>query len=206
MHDVFPAQRLACPECDALVDAPELSIGDKVLCPRCESLLVSFQPNSLHRTAAFAMAAAVLFVVSNLFPFLTLSAGFRASEMRLWQSVSGMGEQGYPYLAAAIAIFILAAPALVIGVLLYLVLPLLADRRLPGAVALGRWLNRAKRWNMAEVYLVSVLVSLMKLGHLATLTLGTSFWAYVALIVCLTAAIVSIHPHELWHRIEEAGR
>jgi paraquat-inducible protein A len=147
----------------------------------------------------------VLFVVSNLFPFLTLSAGFRASEMRLWQTVSGMGEQGYPYLAAAIAVFILAAPALTIVALLYLVLPLIGDRRLPGAIPLGRWLHRAKRWNMAEVYLVSVLVSLMKLGHLATLTLGTSFWAYVGQIVCLTAAIVSIHPRELWHRIEEAG-
>jgi paraquat-inducible protein A len=126
--------------------------------------------------------------------------------MRLWQSVSGIGEQGYPYLAAAVAIFILASPAVVIGALLYLVLPLLADRRLPGAIALGRWLHRAKRWNMAEVFLVSVLVSLMKLGHLATLTLGTSFWAYVGLIISLTAAIASIHPHELWLRIEEAGR
>jgi paraquat-inducible protein A len=206
MNDLFPAQCLACPECDALVEVPELRLGDKVICPRCHSLLLSYQHNSLHRTAAYAMAAAVLFVVSNLFPFLSLRAGFRASEMRLWQSVSGIGEQGYPYLAAAIAVFILAAPALVIGGLLYLVLPLLGDRRLPGAVALGRWLHRAKRWNMAEVYLVSVLVSLMKLGHLATLTLGTSFWAYVGLIVCLTAAVVSIHPHELWHRMEEAGR
>ena len=197
---------MACPDCDALVDAPELRPGDKVICPRCHSLLLTYGRDSLHRTAAFAMSAAVLFVVSNLFPFLTLRAGFRASEMRLWQSVSGMGEQGYPYLAAAVAIFILAAPAMVIVGLLYLVLPLLADRRLPGAVGLGRWVHRAKRWNMAEVYLVSVLVSLMKLGHLATLTLGASFWAYVGLIICLTAAVVSIHPRELWFRIEEAGR
>ena len=176
------------------------------MCPRCQSLLLSYQPNSLHRTAAFAMAAAVLFVVSNLFPFMTLRAGFRSSEMRLWQSVSGIGEQGYPYLAAAVAVFILAAPAVVIGGLLYLVLPLLADRRLPGAIALGRWVHRAKRWNMAEVFLVSVLVSLLKLGHLATLTLGTSFWSYVGQIICLTAAIVSIHPSELWLRIEEANQ
>jgi hypothetical protein len=36
--------------------------------------------------------------------------------------------------------------------------------------------------------------------------LGTSFWSYVGQIICLTAAIVSIHPSELWLRIEEANQ
>jgi paraquat-inducible protein A len=71
---------------------------------------------------------------------------------------------------------------------------------------LARWVHRARRWNMAEVFLVGVLVSLMKLGTLATLSIGTSFWAYVALIICLTAAIASIHPRELWYRLEEANQ
>lgn len=180
--------------------------GQKVVCPRCLALLFSFERNGLHRTAAFAFAAAVLFVVSNLFPFMTLRAGFRESEMHLWQSVSGLAQQGYAYLAVAVSIFILAAPALVIVGTLYVILPLMNERRLPGAIQLGRWMHRAKRWNMAEVFLVGVLVSLMKLGNLATLTLGTSFWAYVGLIICLTAAIASIHPRELWLRLENANR
>jgi paraquat-inducible protein A len=205
MHSLLPAQCIACHDCDALVETPDLQPGQKVVCPRCLALLFSFQHNSLHRTAAFALGAAVLFVVSNLFPFLTMRAGFRESEMHLWQSVSGIGEQGYPYLAAAVAIFILAAPALVILGLLYLVVPLLNERRMPGAIALARWVNRGKRWNMAEVFLVGVLVSLMKLGSLATLSLGTSFWSYVAQIICLTAAIASIHPRELWFRLEQAN-
>ena len=203
-HAPLPSQWIACHDCDALVETPELHPGEKAVCPRCLALLFSFEHNALHRTAAFALAAAFLFVVSNIFPFLTLRAGFRESQMHLWQSVSGLGAQGYPYLAGAVAIFILAAPALVITGLLYLVLPLLKQRRLPGAIVLGRWTHRARRWNMAEVFLVGVLVSLMKLGKLATLTLGTSFWAYVGLIICLTAAIASIHPRELWLRLEQA--
>ena len=46
---------------------------------------------------------------------------------------------------------------------------------------------------MLDVYLLGVLVSLLKLGKLATLTLGTSFWAFVGLIVCLTLVRV-VHP------------
>ncbi|HEX8281498.1 MAG TPA: paraquat-inducible protein A [Chthoniobacterales bacterium] len=195
---------LVCHDCDALLAMPDLEVGEKASCPRCVAMLMSKARNSLDRTAAFAMASAVLFVVANAFPFLTLRAGFRESEMLLWQSATGLGEQGYPYLGAAVFIFIIVAPALLIGGLLYVVLPLRWERRLPGAIPLCRWVFRARRWNMMEVFLLSVLVSLLKLGKLATLLLGTSFWALVALIICLTASLASIHPRELWERIESA--
>lgn len=187
-----------------LLDLPPLQEGEKVICPRCVSPLLSHERNSIHRTAALAMAAGLLFVVSNCFPFMTLRAGFRESEMLLWQSASGLEEQGYPYLAGAVSIFILAAPVLLIGGLLYLLLPLLWDRRLPGAIPLCRWVLAARRWNMIEVFLLGALVSLLKLGKLAELTLGASFWSFVGLIICLTAALASIHPRELWTRLEMA--
>lgn len=184
---------------------PSLREGEKLICPRCLALLLTYAPNSLHRTAAYAFASALLFAVSNFFPFMTLRAGFRESEMLLWQSVSGLEEQGYPYLGGAVSFFIIIAPSLLIAGLLYLVVPLLLwNRRLPGAIPLCRWVLAARRWNMIEVFLLGALVSLLKLGKLATLTLGTSFWSFVGLIICLTAALASIHPRELWARLEEA--
>ena len=57
---------------------------------------------------------------------------------------------------------------------------------------------------MVEVYLLGVLVSLLKLGSLARLTLGTSFWAFVGLIICLTAALACIDHRELWARLDMA--
>lgn len=183
---------------------PELDEGEKAICPRCIAVLLTRGRNSLHRTAAFAMASAILFGVANAFPFMSLRAGFRESQMRLWQSATGLAEQSYPYLGAAVSLFIIGAPALLIVGLLYVVLPLLWNRRLPGAVPLCRWVFRARRWSMLEVFLLGALVSLLKLGKLATLDLGISFWAFVALIVSLTAALGSIHPTELWRRIELA--
>lgn len=198
------SDHLACPECDALFQAPVLHEGERIVCPRCASLLFGYRRNSLRRAVAFALASAPLFLVANCFPFLSLRAEFRESQMLLWQSVSGLQEQGYPYLAIAVAIFTLAAPAFMIGGLLYLLLPLMAERQLPGAIPLCRWVYRARKWNMIEVYLLGVLVSLLKLGKLATLTLGLSFWSFVGLIICLTAAIASIDPREIWTRLENA--
>lgn len=200
------SNHLACPDCDALFDAPEVNEGEEVLCTRCGAKLFHFRRNSVQRSAALTIAAAILFVVSNMFPFMTLRAGFRESAMLLSQSVSGLEEQGYPYLGSAVAIFTLIAPTLVIVGLIYLLLPLLARRRLPGAIPLCRWVYRARKWNMIEVFLLGALVSLLKLGKLATLTLGTSFWAFVGLIICLTAALNSMDYRELWTRLENAQR
>lgn len=206
VHPLHTIRQLVCPDCDVLLDAPLLQEGEKAICPRCVSPLVSQQRNPLHRTAALALAAGILFIVSNCFPFMTLRAGFRESEMLLWQSASGLEEQGYTYLAFGVSFFILAAPMLLIGGLLYLLLPLLWEKRWPGAIPLCRWVLAARRWNMMEIFLLGALVSLLKLGKLAELTLGASFWSFVGLILCLTAALASIHPRELWARLELATR
>ncbi len=173
-------------------------------CSRCGATLFHYHPDSIHRALAFTIAAAFLFLVSNFFPFMTLRAGYRESQMVFSQSVSGLEHQGYPYLGAAVAVFTLIAPSLIILGLTYLLVPLLSGRRWPGAIPLCRWVYRARRWNMLEVFLLGALVSLLKLGKLASLTLGISFWAFLGLILCLTAALASIDPRELWTRLERA--
>ena len=205
MRSAGSSRYIACPDCDAFFEAPEVEEGAQVLCPQCRALLFQYHHNSLHRATAFTLAAAFLFAVANVFPFMTLQAGYRESEMLLSQSVSGLENQGSPWLGLGVGVFTLGAPTLVIGGLLYLLGGLLLDRRLPGAVPLCRWVYRARRWNMIEVFLLGALVSLLKLGKLATLTLGISFWAFVGLIVCLTAALSSIDYRELWTRLEDAG-
>ena len=136
------SNHLACPECDALFQAPVLHEGERIVCPRCAALLFGYRRNSLRRAASFSLAAAPLFLAANSFPFLSLREELRESQMLLWQSVSGLEGQGYPYLATAVAIFTLLAPALMIGGLLYLLLPLMAERQLPGTHApeTHRWL------------------------------------------------------------------
>ena len=197
-------QYLACHDCDTLFQAPVLQERERVICPNCGASLFTYRPNSVHRAAAFVSASAVLFFVANIFPFLSLRKDLRGNDMLLYESVSGLVDQGYPYLAVAVALFMLAAPTLLILGLMYLLLPLLQDRRLPGASWICRAVSSARQWNMTDVYLLGVLVSFLKLGKLAQLTLGTSFWAYVALIISLTAAVTSIDNRELWARLELA--
>jgi len=195
---------LACRDCDALFSAPEVREGERVICPRCSNCVFIRHPNFVHRTAALVFSAAFFFILANAFPFLTLRSDYRESSMVLGGAVSGLENEGFPALATMVAVFILAAPGLIIGALLYLLVPLLRGRRLPGALHLCRVIHEARQWSMVDVFLLAVLVSLLKLGKVATLALGTSFWAFAGLIACLTAALAAMDHAELWEKIEAA--
>ncbi len=201
-----PSQLLACHDCDALFECRPLEEGETVICPRCQAKLHSCRKNSVHRSTALAISASVLFIVANLYPFLTLEVSGQLSEISLSQSVSELEARGSPWLAAGVAIFIIGSPSLMLLGMLYLLLPLLSGRRLPGALAICRWVYGTDPWNMIEVFLIGVLVSLLKLGDIAKVSLGTSFWAFAGVIVCLTASLGSIDRRELWDRLEVAGK
>ena len=195
---------IACPDCDALYTAPEIHEGERITCPRCHSNLFTRRRNFVNRAAALAFSATFFFILANAFPFITLRADYRESAMHLAGSVSGLEEHGFPILAGMVGVFTLAVPSLVMGALLYILVPLLSERRMPGALHLCRAMYEARRWNMVEVFLLGALVSLLKLGKLATVTLGVSFWAFAGLIVCLAAAMAAIDHAELWEKLEAA--
>lgn len=201
----LPMELIACHDCDALFQVRELHPGESVVCPHCAAALAMHRPNAVHRAAAFALSAAVFFFVANFFPFIELKAGGKVSSVALWQSVSTLASHDSPWLATAVAVFILGAPLVMICGMLYLLLPLLGHRRLPAAAWVCRGVYGTDTWNMIEVFLVGVLVSLLKLNDIATVTLGISFWAFVGLIICLAASVSAIERRELWHRLEAAA-
>ena len=63
---------LNCHGCGKLSRAPERP-AHGLACPRCGAPLHSRKPNSLHRTWALVITAAVLYLPANLYPIMTVS-------------------------------------------------------------------------------------------------------------------------------------
>jgi paraquat-inducible protein A len=204
MGNTTTTEYIACPDCDGLYTAPEASEGDRVVCPRCSAHLLTRRPGFVSHATALVIAAALFFLLANVLPFMSMKADYRENEMLLAGSVAGLEKQGFPFLAAMVGMFVLAAPVLVMGILLYVLIPLMQGQRRRWALHLCRAMQEARQWNMMEVYLLGVLVSLLKLEKLATLNLGLAFWAFVGFILCLASAITIIDPAELWRKLEEA--
>ena len=195
---------VACLECDLLVDMPELEPGEKGQCPRCRSSIASMPHDGLRRALAYALAAAVLLVIANLYPFLSFGASGLEKTMTLPQSAGELYDQGNELLAALVLSFIVVAPGLLTLGLIALLTPLVAGLRIHGLRYLGRAVFVLGPWSMVEVFLIGVLVSFIKIAALAKVVLGLSFWAFIGFVVCLTAALASYSPFSVWNAIERS--
>ena len=125
--------------------------------------------------------------------------------MRLLDSGVSLIASGEVVLGVVLLGVVIAAPALFLTLLLLLHGALLWRPRAKMLPLLGRMLYEVEHWNMVEVFVVGVLVSLTKLASMATVSYGLSFWTYLAFAACLVVAGNAVDRHALWRAIG-AGR
>ena len=196
---------IACPDCDLLQRLPELAPGASARCPRCDRELWRRREDSLNRTLALTLAAAVLYVVANAVPMLGLSVvGHRASTTVLGgvQQLWGNGQQVVAVLVLFAAV---VAPALQISFLLLIVLGVQRDPPPRWVGALLRHHPMTRIWSMIEVMLLGVLVALVKIADYATVIPGVALYALGGLVFLLAAMQASFDPREVWNRVEWAA-
>ena len=195
--------RTACHECDLLNRLPALPPHGTACCARCQAPLLRHKPDSIERTLALTVAAAILFAVANTFPFLGLKSGWLVQQTTLATGVKLLYAQGMHGLATLVALTCLVIPALQLLLLLYLLVPLKLGRVAPHSAHLFRLLGHLQPWSMLEVFMLGILVTLVKLGHSVTLLPGVSIWAFAALIVVLAAQTLALDPHRVWELLEK---
>ena len=205
MHVSSPSPcLLACQDCDLLQQAPPVRPGLRVRCRRCGALLYRQVPNGLERSLALAVTGVILFVLANAFPLLGLRAQGLVLEGTLLSSAGALWQADRPLLAALVLLTTFVFPLLDLAGTLYLLLPLRHGVRPPGLGPLYRFLRSARPWGMLEVFLLSILVAVVKLGELATVIPGPALYAFVALIFTLAALSASLDPYSVWQRAEGA--
>jgi paraquat-inducible protein A len=196
--------RSVCHHCDTLHTADPLPEGTAARCRCCGAVLYQNRPASLARATAFSATALMLMVVVHSFPFLTMDAAGIRTSLNLVTAARSLVDEGSPLLGLALVLFTIVTPLVLAGGLLYVCGPLMLGRVAPGGIFVARWMNKSEPWNMIEVFLLGVLVSLLKLGKVADVHFGIGFWAFAALMVCMAAAVAGIDRDELWDRLEVA--
>jgi paraquat-inducible protein A len=193
-----------CHFCDTLHEANLIPEGSRANCVCCGATLFQNRPASLVRVTAFSITALLLMVVVHIAPFVDMDAGGMRTELTLPGAAKALIDEGTTIVGIGVALFTIVTPLVLAGGLVYVCGPLMFGRAAPGAMFVTRWMSRSEPWNMIEVFLLGVLVSLLKLGHLAELHFGLGFWAFAALMLCMAAAVAAIDKRELWDRLEVA--
>jgi paraquat-inducible protein A len=195
---------ISCHECDELVSIPYPHRPGDYRCPNCGHLLFRYRPGMVEKIYALSIAALILFVVTNLFPFLSFEAMGNRSEATFTTAFLMLYRQGDYLLAVALLMTTLVVPA---GrLLLYLALlgPMYHRTVPPFATQMLKILTAISPWGMLDVFLVGVLVSIVKLAKMGSIIPGTSLWAFGALVLVMATLQSIYNAHPLWDRIDRA--
>ena len=176
------------------------------MCSRCGATLFAYKPHGFERAFILYLAALLLLVIANAFPFLTLKVQGQLQSSHLISGAIDLYRKGMPEIAVAIILFVFVFPLLKILIGLAVVGPLTFARKLPGAKALYRLFDKLHPWAMMEIFLLGVLVAYTKLIDLATVEIGPSLIAFVGLILVMIAADSAVDPHDVWERLSRAPR
>jgi len=199
--------KIACHACDLLLGLPAIKTGQRAYCPRCNHLLCSKPRNGIQRALAFAISGITFVILANIFPFLAFQRSGREQVITLLQSAFELYLEGSEILSAFVLVFIIIGPILVLCCLVWVLAPLLLKNKLaPGAYMLSRFIFQASPWNMVEIFLVGVLVSLVKIASHATVVLGISFWAYVGFTVSFILTMANLDKHHFWNALDQANK
>jgi paraquat-inducible protein A len=195
---------IACPDCDLLTRVPVLAPGESASCGRCEATLSRNPVNCIRRALALTFTAVMLYAIACIFPFLSFGKAGIMVETHLVSGIIGLVHQGMHFLAAAVAFTTVIVPIFMLSGLCYLLLPLLYNRRLPGAITIYRWLLQLEPWNMVEIFMIGIIVAAVKLAKLATLTPDLAAWAFMALIFVIAGIFSILEPRVVWEKLEAA--
>ena len=192
---------IACHGCGQVVQIPDMPDKTTAKCFRCGSRLFRKLPDTVDRTLALAFTSLILFIVTNIYPFLAMRMEGFIQESNLITGIVTLYHQGMPGLALLVILTVLILPLLQITGLIYIYLPLKLGF-LPWKTAqVFRFIRFLQPWTMMEIYMLAILIAMVKLAKMATIIPGLASGTFLLLIFILAAALSGLNPEDIWKRI-----
>ncbi|HEY2184552.1 MAG TPA: paraquat-inducible protein A [Xanthobacteraceae bacterium] len=187
---------IGCETC-GLVSVPQ---PDDPRCPRCESTLHERKPNSVARTWALVIAAAVLYIPANYYPVLTvmqLGAGHPSTILGGVEEL--LTARQYP-LAALVFFASITVPMLKLLGLSFMLITIQTGRTgwLRDRTRLYHIVRFIGRWSMIDIFMESLLGALVAFGSVITIEPGAGALAFCAVVILTMFAAETFDPRLMW--------
>ncbi|MGD9342583.1 MAG: paraquat-inducible protein A [Desulfuromonadales bacterium] len=209
MKAIRPSARqlglVSCHDCHLLSRMPKTSGRGTAHCPRCGGELHQRKTNSIARTWALVIAAMVFYIPANVLPMTITSAIGTVSADTIMSGVIYFMQHGSWEIALVIFTASVFVPFLKFIILIYLLLSVQFKRvRQPkNLTRLYRFTEAIGRWSMLDIYVVTILVALVKLGFLANIEAGPAALYFALVVVTTMVAAESFDPRLIWDVVED---
>jgi paraquat-inducible protein A len=194
---------VACQTCGLVQEVDDVPKDSLIKCARCNFQIFHRRVNSRVRTLAFSLAALILYFPSNFYPIITADYQGQHVQTTIFQGIRSLFERQQYFIASLIFCTSILTPVLKIIGLIFITLTL----NWPYWKKTRTWIFRIIRiidpWNMLEVFLLAICVSMVELGEVATVHPGRGVFSFAACVVLTLLATLSFDSRLLWDSPEE---
>jgi paraquat-inducible protein A len=187
---------VGCETC-GLVSVPE---PDDPRCPRCDSALHERKPDSVARTWALVIAAALFYIPANYYPVLSVVQLGAGQPSTILGGVEELVTAGQYPLALLVFFASIAVPVLKLVGLSVMLVTIQTGRSgwLRDRVRLYHIVRFIGRWSMIDIFMESLLGALVAFGSVITIEPGVGALAFCAVVILTMFAAETFDPRLMW--------
>jgi len=172
-------------------------------CPRCDTTLHYRKPDSLQRTWAMVIGALICYIPANALPIMhTTSLGTTQSDTILSGIIYLLHHGSWP---VALVIFFASVliPLTKLLILIYLLLSvkIRTSWRPRERTRMYQLAELVGKWSMVDVFVVSILVSLVQMGNLASIEAAHGALFFCAVVIITMFAAMAFDPRLIWDNL-----
>ena len=200
---------MRCHDCGYLsgleTDLPISEQHESRHCGRCGGHLHSRIPDSFHRASALVMSGFILYIPANIFPIMTVTKFGSGDPHTIVGGIVALMHSGMVPIALLVFIASILVPLLKLASMSILLLIVHFRWRINGRIWAGvyRAIAFVGRWSMLDIFMISILVSLVDLGGVAQIIAGPAATAFAAVVVLTMLAANNFDPRLLWDSQED---
>jgi paraquat-inducible protein A len=191
---------VGCHTCQLVCRLPAASASDEAHCPRCGSPLHRRKANSIDKTWALLITAALLYIPANAYPVMTFESLGRGAPSTIIGGVKELIAANMWPLALIVFVASILVPVLKLICLAYLLISVRRRSRwrLKDRTLIYRIVEAVGRWSMVDVFVVSILVALVRLGSIASIVPDVGIVAFASVVVLTMIAALVFDPRLMW--------
>lgn len=195
---------IVCPHCDAAYSLKRPEPGERAVCQRCHTVLITPRRRAGMQIISLSLAIVILIVAATVMPFLTISAAGNGNAVSILDAALAFSDGLLVVLSLAVAALIIFIPLTRVLLSLYVLIPVVFDRPpAPHAKRAFRLAEKLRPWSMAEIFAIGCAVALVKVVDLAEVTFGPAFWMFAMLVLLVVAQDAFMCRWSVWNSLDE---
>ncbi len=197
---------ILCPDCDLAMENVPVDTGSKLVCPRCQATLRVPIKNTVEKTLALSLTGLLLFIPAIHLPLLSFNVIGLESSGDILGSTLAMLRSGFVFTGIAVFLTSVIVPLVKLVLLSAVSLQVHSGSASRKTGLLLRYYRHLDEWGMLEVYMIGILVTIIKMMHMAKINYDIGFFCFIGLLSTTLLSSTFMDEEFFWEEIDRQAR